>query len=108
MARILNFMGSVEVQSGIKPKNGNDFPLMEAHSIVVDENDTRLDEYLENLELSGGGGGTNFTTDETLTLSEGVLSVNTADDVEAGNSLPITSNAVYGQLGNIKALLSRI
>lgn len=107
MARIHNFMGSVEVQSGIKPKNGNDFPLIEAHSVLVDENDTRLDEYLENLEISGGGG-TTFTTDETLTLSGGVLSVNTTDTPEADNTLPITAGAVYTQLGNIEILLETI
>lgn len=107
MARIHNFMGSVEVQSGIKPKNGNDFPLIEAHSVLVDENDTRLDEYLENLEISGGGGA-NFETDHTLTLKDGVLKVNTANDAEADNTLPITAGAVYTQLGNIEILLETI
>lgn len=46
---------------------------------------------------SGGSsdGGISFTTDETLKLSEeGVLSVNTANTVETGNTLPVTSAAV--------------
>jgi hypothetical protein len=57
---------------------------------------------------SGGGGGTSFTTDETLSLKNGVLSVNTATDVEADNTLPVTSAAVYTKVGNINALLETI
>lgn len=57
---------------------------------------------------SGGGGGTSFTTDETLSLKNGVLSVNTATDVEADNTLPVTSAAVYTEVGNINALLETI
>lgn len=54
-------------------------------------------------------GGVNFTTDETLTLSEdGVLSVNTALQVEQDNTLPVTSAAVYTEVGNINALLETI
>lgn len=56
----------------------------------------------------GGGGGTSFTTDETLTLKNGVLSVNTADTAEKDNTLPITSSAVYTTVGNINALLETI
>lgn len=56
----------------------------------------------------GGGGGVYFETDETLTLKDGVLGVNTADEVEADNSLPITSAAVHVQVGNIEALLKTI
>ena len=57
---------------------------------------------------SGGGGGTSFTTDETLTLENGVLSVNTTDIVEGDNTLPITSAAVDVVVGNIKVLLETI
>ena len=47
--------------------------------------------------------------DETLNLSqEGKLSVNTAKDAEQDNTLPITSAAVYTELGNIDALLATI
>ena len=53
--------------------------------------------------------GVNFTTDETLTLSaDGVLSVNTANVVEADNTLPVTSAAVQITVGNIDALLKTI
>lgn len=39
---------------------------------------------------------------------EGVLSVDTADGAEADNTKPITSAAVYTQIGNIEVLLSTI
>lgn len=58
--------------------------------------------------LAAGGGGTSFTTDDTLTLENGVLSVNTADAVESDNTLPITSAAVQTTVGNINALLETI
>lgn len=70
------------------------------HSI---ESITGLAEALEN-----AGGGIMFETDETLTLKNGVLSVNTADSVEPDNTLPITSAAVATQVGNIEIILSTI
>lgn len=57
---------------------------------------------------TSGEGGTSFTTDETLTLVNGILSVNTADEAEMDNTLPITSSAVYTAVGNINALLETI
>lgn len=58
----------------------------------------------------GEGGGTTFATDETLTLNPdtGVLSVNRASKVEPGNTLPVTSAAVYATVGDIETLLSQI
>ena len=55
-----------------------------------------------------GKGGVDFKTDETLTLANGILSVNTADEVEKDNTLPVTSAAVYTEVGNINALLATI
>ena len=55
-----------------------------------------------------GTGGVDFVTDETLSLVNGVLSVNTAEAVEKDNSLPVTSAAVYTEVGNINALLATI
>lgn len=58
----------------------------------------------------GADTGVNFTTDATLTLDPNtqVLSVNTADDVEQDNTLPVTSAAVFAEVGNINALLGTI
>lgn len=48
-------------------------------------------------------------TDETLHFDEnGVLGVNTTDEAEADNTLPITSAGVHTQLGNIEILLGTI
>ena len=56
----------------------------------------------------GGAQGVNFTTDETLTLENGKLGVNTAKAPQKDNTLPITSAAVYTEIGNINVLLSSI
>lgn len=57
---------------------------------------------------SSSGGGADFEVDETLTLEDGVLSVNTVDAVEENNTNPVTSGAVYKEIGNISALLATI
>lgn len=43
-----------------------------------------------------------------LKLEGGVLSVDTADAVEEDNTRPVTSAAVYTQLGNVEALLASV
>lgn len=49
-----------------------------------------------------------FKTDETLTLKDGVLSVNTAQEPDPDNTLPITAAAVATTVGNIEILLETI
>ena len=58
-----------------------------------------------NVDVTGG---INFETDNTLILKDGILSVNTTDDMEKDNTLPITSAGVYATVGNIEALLKTI
>lgn len=53
-------------------------------------------------------GGTTFVPDETLTLQNGILSVNTAKEPDPNNTLPITSAAVASTVGNIEILLNTI
>lgn len=56
-----------------------------------------------------GGGLAIYSLDDTLNLSpEGRLSVNTANDAQQDNTLPITSAAVFAEIGNIDALLATI
>lgn len=62
----------------------------------------------DNTLLEDGSGSAEFTTDETLSFKDGVLKVNTAAEVEADNTLPITSAAVHTAVGNIEILLSTI
>ena len=85
--RIWNAIGDLSELQTINKKN-----LVEA-----------INEANQNVES-----GTNFETDETLRFVEGKLSVNTADSVEADNSLPITSAAVYTTVGNIDSILKTI
>lgn len=54
------------------------------------------------------GGNVDFQTDETLILKDGVLSVNTTNNMEQDNTLPITSAGVFATVGNIEALLKTI
>lgn len=47
-------------------------------------------------------------TDGTLTWKDGVLSVNTTEQMEQDNTLPISSAGVYATVGNISQLLKTI
>ena len=47
-------------------------------------------------------------TNETLSYENGVLRVNTTNNAEADNTLPMTSAGVHVQLGNIDVLLNTI
>lgn len=60
----------------------------------------------EDSGISAGAAG--IKTDHTLSYTNGVLSVNTANAPEADNTLPITSAAVNTVVGNIETLLNKI
>lgn len=64
-----------------------------------------VEAYLEENPIDTG---VQFETDATLTLKDGILSVNTTDQMEQDNTLPITSAGVYATVGNIEALLKTI
>ena len=61
-----------------------------------------------DIQAQSGSGGVDFKTDDTLSLTNGILSVNTTNDMEQDNTLPITSAGVYAAVGNIEALLKTI
>lgn len=65
-------------------------------------------EFAEMLKKAAETGAAQFETDETLTMENGVLRVNTADEAQENNTLPITSAAVAIQIGNIEILLQTI
>lgn len=67
---------------------------------------TTINESIDRLEEASGTA--IIETDETLSLVNGVLSVNTANEAEDDNTLPITSAAVSASIGNINRLLSII
>jgi hypothetical protein len=71
--------------------------------------DEQVSAAVENYFKENPDAGTAFETDgHTLKLEDGILSVNTAEQVEQDNTLPITSAAVYTTVGNISAILDTI
>lgn len=72
MGKLSNYLGSVELASGVKGKNDNDIPLMEAHSVAVSNSDGRLDDllniminYCKGVKVSGSGDGVSSAEKET-------------------------------------------
>ena len=63
---------------------------------------------LSGVVAGAGGGGIPYEIGNGLKLTGRVLSVDTADQVEQDNTRPVTSAAVYTQLGNVEALMSNI
>ena len=53
-------------------------------------------------------GGEDFKTDESLIMKDGVLCVNTVDEIIEDDSRPVTSGAVYGEFSKAVALLKTI
>lgn len=78
------FKGGIKLPAGLQPKG--DFPLMEAHDIVVDEDGTRLDDKLKNI----------VEVDDTLTQKG-----KAADAKAVGDKIATT-------LGDIHSILKRI
>lgn len=76
-----------------------------ARRVPVEQSQTVESAYVPaTAERLGGvkvGAGLNITAD-------GTLSVDTADRAEQDNTRPITSAAVYAEVGNINALLATI
>lgn len=64
---------------------------------------------LENVRvINNSGGGYNIGSGLKLDAATNTLSVDTADAVEKDNTKPVTSAAVYTEVGNINALLATI
>lgn len=63
---------------------------------------------VKQLVKEHSGQNVDFRTDETLILKDGILSVNTTDQMEQDNTLPMTSAGVFATVGNIEALLATI
>lgn len=73
-------------------------------------NKGNLVEAINEARSSGGSGGGGYTIGEGLKLdaATNTLSVDTAEAVEKDNTKPVTSAAVYTEVGNINALLATI
>lgn len=64
-----------------------------------------VEQYMDENPIEAG---VKFETGDTLKLENGILSVNTTDQMGQDNTLPITSAGVYATVGNIEALLKTI
>ena len=73
-------------------------------------NKSNLVDAINEARSSGGSGGGGYTLGEGLKLdaATNTLSVDTAAAVEKDNTKPVTSAAVYTEVGNINALLATI
>ena len=78
---------------------------IEKNGVSDEQIATAVEKYLDENPIDTG---VNFETDHTLTLKDGILSVNTTDQMEQDNTLPITSAGVYATVGNIEVLLKTI
>ena len=59
-------------------------------------------------QLGGTAGGIPYQIGAGLKVEENVLMVDTANVVEEDNTKPVTSAAVYVEIGNIEALLASL
>ena len=57
---------------------------------------------------SSGGGAVPYKIGDGLKVVNNTLMVDTADAVEEDNTRPVTSAAVYVEIGNIEALLAAL
>lgn len=73
-------------------------------------NKGNLVDAINEARSSGGSGGGGYTIGDGLKLdaTTNTLSVDTAEAVEKDNTKPVTSAAVYTEVGNINALLATI
>ena len=89
-------------KDGADGKDGEDY-------VLTNEDKQEIAEMAAELvEVPDSGGNVDFQVDETLSLKDGILSVNTTNDMEQDNTLPITSAGVFATVGNIEALLKTI
>ena len=60
------------------------------------------------VEAGGSAGSMPYEIGPGLNVESGVLSVDTAGAVEADNTRPVTSDAVYRELGDVESLLAAL
>lgn len=88
--------------AGVSQTEAQDVPVKQAQRINVNvTGGVTTPATADKLGLVKVGAGLNIT-------AGGILSVDTADRAEEDNTRPITSAAVYTEIGNINALLATI
>lgn len=98
----------ISVEGVAEGQEGLEFDIdpSDSNELQFDPDQTKSMEASVNVDTVYRGIG--FTTDETLTLDNGKLSVNTAQEPELDNTLPITAAAVHTTVGNIEIILKTI
>ena len=105
---------SFDIESGSSVDGTTDYiKELEFNITSIEQNDLNFTAKQENnlegsVSIDNVYRGLGFTTDETLHLYNGVLSVNRATEPEEDNTLPITAAAVHTTVGNIEILLKTI
>ena len=100
---ILGDLGYIRVAADPSGDESTD-PTLPVWAQIADD----VEELKKRVDDHPGGGGVQFEVDNTLRLENGVLSVNTTNQMEQDNTLPMTSAGVYATVGNIEALLKTI
>lgn len=86
----------------VRPVPNVDGEIEAQYPTILQDHEARI----EDLEENGPGPG--YKIGDGLILQGGVLSVDTINEVKEDNTKPVTSGAVYMQLGNVEALLANI
>jgi hypothetical protein len=105
MSKLNNFKGNIELISGLTPKNDNDFALLEAHAIQVDEKGTRLDETLVSVDnkltsLEGAATSDKIFGDERFTKLQSAVNTNTTNIGNNTTKITILNTAINGTDGS--------
>lgn len=106
----LRQVSDTEIEVSYTPSNPG-MPSVKPVIIEVDLTGYATEKFVTDkiAEAELNGGNVDFEVDnKTLKLENGVLSVNTTNDMEQDNTLPITSAGVFATVGNIEALLKTI
>ena len=102
---------SIKTALGYTPADAEDVRQLSEEKVVKYSEQTLTEEQKaqarKNIGVDEIRPGVEFGTDETLIMENGVLRVNTADEV-SDSTLPITAAAVNVTVGNIEALLETI
>ena len=100
------YNGSIELISGIKPKNNGEFPLVNARDVQVDDTGKRLDEVLASILANDGGGGNGSYTLTEADIALIVQRVLAELKVYSGN-YEVTPSTQKQQLPTAQAIMEQ-